>query len=214
MLKHKILIVDDEVNILKSLQRLFAFEKYDVLVTSSPEFSQNHLKNDQISVILCDQRMPLMDGTQLLKLAREISPQTVRILMTGFVDAQVAIDAINLAAVHRYLTKPWNDKELLSIVRESANHYAASREDELASSSDTASLSPKPKRKQEDGLSMADLEPGMVLSREMRTENNLLLLPENAELTHFRIKRLKTMQKKDPIRGKIFVYRRPGTHSP
>ncbi len=209
MPKHKILIVDDEVNTLKSLQRLFAYENYELLVTSSPEFVQNHLKNDKISVILCDQRMPLMDGTQLLKIAREISPKTVRILLTGYVDAQVAIDAINLAAVHRYLTKPWDDKELLSIVRESSDHYASAWEEE--DSGGEVSLPQKSKRKPEDGLKLEELEPGMVLSREMRTERNLLLLPENAELTHFRIERLKALQRRDPIRGRIFVYRRPGS---
>jgi len=219
----KVLIIDDELNILKSLKRLFLDESYEVVTTSDPDYVKKQLEDERIAILISDQRMPRMQGIKVLEMAKQISPKTIRILLTAYVDAQVAIDAINLASVHRYLTKPWDDDDLLKFVRESLDHYLIScGEQNVPSSMNANSSIPDSMNSGLNGTVMGgkpggltrdhpveieELEPGMVLSRDVFTQSSRLLLQENSELTQFRLERLKAIQKKDPIRGKIYVYR-------
>jgi len=126
MATYKILIVDDEINILNTLKRLLKNSDYEILITTSQGVALDHLSNSSVAVIISDQRMPHMQGTHLLEKARSISPETVRIMLTGYADMQSAMDAINIAAVHRYLTKPWIDAELVTIIQEAVRTYATS----------------------------------------------------------------------------------------
>jgi len=121
----KILVVDDEENILRSLKRLLMSENFEVITSSSGEEALNVLKNDgSIGLIISDQRMPGMTGVQFLEKARELSPDTVRMVLTGYADINAAIDAINRGGAFRYITKPWKDDELLSLVREGLQRFA------------------------------------------------------------------------------------------
>jgi response regulator RpfG family c-di-GMP phosphodiesterase len=126
MATYKILIVDDEINILNTLKRLLKNQDYEIVITTSQGVALDHLKNSPVAVIISDQRMPQMQGTHLLEKARSLSPETVRIMLTGYADMQSAMDAINIAAVHRYLTKPWIDAELVTIIRDAVRTYATS----------------------------------------------------------------------------------------
>ena len=122
-LKHKILLVDDEGAILNSLKRLLRKEQVEVFATTSPEEALGLLKKHQFSLIISDHRMPVMLGTQLLKIARKISPDTIRIMLTGYADSESAVEAINQGAVTRFLAKPWNDIELRVAVRQALAQY-------------------------------------------------------------------------------------------
>ena len=120
---HKILAVDDEPNVLKSLTRLLRNEAFETVTTTSPAEALALLEDQAFSAVVSDQRMPDMVGTELLEKAAAISPDTVRIILTGFADTEAAIDAINRGAVYRFLTKPWQDEELVATVRQAVSHY-------------------------------------------------------------------------------------------
>ncbi len=122
MNKSKILFVDDEKRILRSLDAAFKFEdEFEVYTSNSAEEALRLVKGDQFHVIISDQRMPEVTGVELLEKVREVSPNTMRILLTGYADMDAIISSINEGEVFRYITKPWNNKELKDTV------YQASR---------------------------------------------------------------------------------------
>jgi len=113
-----VLFVDDEVNILKSLARLFRAEPVRVFTASSAPEALALLASEPVQVVVSDQRMPGTTGVRLLAQVRERRPDVVRILLTGHTEIGVAIEAINHGEIFRLLTKPWNDDELRAIVRQ------------------------------------------------------------------------------------------------
>jgi CheY-like chemotaxis protein len=119
--KHTILFVDDEENILHSLRRLFHREGYDIMIASSGPEGLDILRDHTISLIVSDQRMPDMIGAKFLTKARAISPQTIRMMLTGYSDLETATQAINEGGIARYITKPWNDDEFKMIVHDAIN---------------------------------------------------------------------------------------------
>ena len=123
--KHSILLVDDEVSITKALQRLFRREGYNILTASSGQEGLEQLKSAErpVSLIISDQRMPQMTGAEFLEKAKEIFPDAIRFLLTGYSDMEAIVDAVNKGEIHRYLTKPWNDDDLLLQVRQSLEQY-------------------------------------------------------------------------------------------
>lgn len=123
--KHTIMAVDDEASITKALLRLFRKDDYKILTASSgPEGLDLLNKSEKpVSLIISDQRMPGMNGSQFLEEARKIFPDAIRFLLTGYSDMEAIIDAINKGGIHRYLTKPWNDDDLALQVRQSLEQY-------------------------------------------------------------------------------------------
>ncbi len=122
-MKHTVLFVDDEPNILKSLGRLFRFEGLDVLTAASPEEGLKLLQDHPAQVVVSDQRMPTMTGVDFLEQVRERHPSSVRMMLTGYTDMEIAVDAINRGQVYRLITKPWNDDELRMAVRQAIEQY-------------------------------------------------------------------------------------------
>jgi response regulator RpfG family c-di-GMP phosphodiesterase len=123
--RHHILLVDDEESITKALQRLFRRESHEIHTASGGEEALHLLREsaNPFSLIVSDQRMPGMNGAEFLAKAREIFPGSIRILLTGYSDMTAVVDAVNRGQIHRYMTKPWNDEELLLVVRQSLEHY-------------------------------------------------------------------------------------------
>ncbi|HUV51099.1 MAG TPA: HD domain-containing phosphohydrolase [Anaerolineae bacterium] len=123
--QHSILLVDDEVSITESLKRIFRKEDYRIFTASSGKEGLELLNTleEPVSLIISDQRMPEMTGTQFLEKARKIFPDAGRYLMTGYSDMDAVIDAVNKGKIHRYLSKPWNDDELLVQVRQLLERY-------------------------------------------------------------------------------------------
>lgn len=124
----KVLFVDDEENVIKALKRLFIDEDLEIFTASSGKEGLEILTNDEFAVIVSDQRMPEMTGTEFLLKAKELYPDTIRIILTGYADINAAMNAINEAGAYRYITKPWNDKELLHIIKEAINRYKLIKE--------------------------------------------------------------------------------------
>jgi DNA-binding NtrC family response regulator len=115
----RILFVDDEERILRSLAMQFR-RHYEVLTESDPLRALQRLREEHIHVLVSDQRMPQMSGAQLLAEAREIAPNTLRVLLTGYSDLDAAVDALNNGGIFRYLTKPWDPQEMAFTLRQAA----------------------------------------------------------------------------------------------
>lgn len=132
--KVKILVVDDEENILRAIRRLLMDENLEVLTATSGEEALSILKSDQdVGLIVSDQRMPGLTGVDFLEKARKIVPDTIRIVLTGYADVNAAIDAINRGGAYRYVAKPWKDDELVQIIREAAQRFFLVKENKRLS---------------------------------------------------------------------------------
>ena len=115
----KVLCVDDEPSILRSLQWLLKKE-FDVTIAASGQEALALLREQDFDVIISDQRMPGMMGSEFLREARKISPRSMRILLTGYSDLQAILRSVNDGEVFRFVNKPWNIKELPKIIADAA----------------------------------------------------------------------------------------------
>lgn len=120
--EHTVLFVDDEVNILKALQRLLRMEDMNVLCASRATEAMELLERHPCQVVVTDQRMPEMSGVDFLAQVREHHPDMVRMMLTGYTEMNVAVDAINRGEIYRLITKPWNDDELRATIRQAFDH--------------------------------------------------------------------------------------------
>ncbi len=133
MTQRILLIVDDEENILRALVRLLRRDGYTLLTAGGGAQGLELLAQHPVGVILSDQRMPGMMGTEFLERAKEIRPDTVRIMLSGYTDLQSVTEAINRGAIYRFLTKPWDDELLRENIRQAFEHHELrSERDRLA----------------------------------------------------------------------------------
>jgi response regulator RpfG family c-di-GMP phosphodiesterase len=120
---HRILVVDDEEIVLVALYETLRREHYDVVTTSDPATALAELKKSEFSVIITDQRMPTLTGLELLAQARQIQPNSTRILITAVLSLDTVIDAINKGEIYRFVVKPWLREELLVTVKNAVQRY-------------------------------------------------------------------------------------------
>lgn len=125
--KPTLLLVDDEERILRSLKLVFR-GLYNVLMTTDPHEAIELVKTNKVHVIISDQRMPIMQGSDLLREIKQHSPATMRLLLTGYSDLNAIISSINEGEIFRFINKPWNQQELKETV-EAAAHIAISTAD-------------------------------------------------------------------------------------
>ena len=105
------------------MQRLLRHEPCQVLTASRGTEALELLANDAAQVVVTDQRMPEMNGVELLSVVRERHPDVVRMMLTGYTEMNVAVEAINRGEIYRLITKPWNDEELKATLRQAFDHY-------------------------------------------------------------------------------------------
>ena len=124
-----VLIVDDEVRVLDSLEALLAMD-YRVLRAERPEAALELLTSEPVALVISDQRMLGMTGTEFLARCREVSPEAVRVLLTAFTDADALMESINAANIYHFILKPWDPTELVHTVRRGVERHrlAAERE--------------------------------------------------------------------------------------
>ncbi len=113
-----LLLVDDEPHILSALTRMLRREGYNILSSTSPQEAFDLLAKHSVQVVISDQRMPEMSGTEFLSRVRQLYPDTVRIVLTGYTDLESVTGAINRGAIYKFLTKPWDDDQLREQIRE------------------------------------------------------------------------------------------------
>ena len=115
--KGRLLVIDDEERILSALKSLFR-DRYHVFATTDGNKALDFLRRYQMHVIISDQRMQVMTGVELLRRSREISPHSVRILLTGYSDLASIVGSINDGEIYRFISKPWDSAELRKTVAE------------------------------------------------------------------------------------------------
>ncbi len=118
MKKRSVLFVDDEPEVLSAINRLMINEPYDLLFSESGEDALNILKNNDVHIVVVDLRMPKMDGFSLLKKIERIDPNIIRLVLSVSADSNSILSATNKGNVYRYITKPWNNKELKIIIKQ------------------------------------------------------------------------------------------------
>ena len=121
--KPKILVVDDETDSLDLLYRAFHQECEVLVAVSGPEALELLAREEDVAVIICDQCMPIMSGTEFLGFTATHYPDIVRIILTGYTDAEDLVEAINKGSVFKYVTKPWQVDELKALVRQALDTY-------------------------------------------------------------------------------------------
>ncbi|HEY6896232.1 MAG TPA: EAL domain-containing protein [Rhodocyclaceae bacterium] len=113
-----LLLVDDEENILAAMKRLLRREGYSILTANSGAEGLEVLARNEVDVILSDQRMPGMTGVEFLRRAKDLYPNTVRVVLSGYTELQSVTSAINEGAIYKFLTKPWDDDQLRANIAE------------------------------------------------------------------------------------------------
>ncbi len=128
MHQFKILLVDDSPNMLKALERTFKSEEYELFLALSAKEALEILKNEDIDLIISDENMPEISGTDLLKAVKLQYPSVIRMMLTGLTDFEIVKNAINKGEIYKFFNKPWDDFELLLSVRYALKQKALEKE--------------------------------------------------------------------------------------
>ena len=165
----RILCIDDEQNVLRSLKRLFLDDSYEVL--TAPSGAEGLLilaQSGTVPVVISDYRMPGMNGVEFLSEVRKRWPETVRIVLSGYADTGAIISAINEGQIYRFVAKPWNDDELRVTVANALERYDLGRKN--------LELTEELRRKNDELTALnRDLERRVVERTEALTTQNRLL---------------------------------------
>ncbi|MGB7086972.1 MAG: response regulator, partial [Phormidesmis sp.] len=125
--KHTILVVDDEPDNLDLLYRTFYRDFKVIKATSGHDALQRLADQEDVAVIISDQRMPGMSGTELLRLTADRYPNSIRIMLTGYTDVEDLVEAINEGKVFKYVTKPWEETDLRAVVNQAVDTHSVLR---------------------------------------------------------------------------------------
>lgn len=116
-MKHKLLFVDDEENILSSMKRIFRGSEYELFYANSGFEGLEILKKNQISMIISDMKMPKMSGIEFLEASREYAPDAVKVILSAYSDIDDIMKAVNKGHIQNYLTKPWENERLKIVIQ-------------------------------------------------------------------------------------------------
>ncbi len=118
----KLLLVDDEPNILAALRRLLRQDGYAITAETDARVALTRLESEDFDVIVSDQRMPEMTGVEFLRRAKQLRPHSMRIVLSGYTDLDSVTSAINEGAIYKFLTKPWDDGQLRDHIATALRH--------------------------------------------------------------------------------------------
>lgn len=121
--RQTVLIVDDDPVVVVLLSRLLEQDNYKVLSANSARAGLELLATHPVEVVVSDQVMPEMDGIEFLSRVKELHPETVRIILTGHVEPETITKAVNRGWIYKFISKPWDDKDLLAQVREAFTRH-------------------------------------------------------------------------------------------
>ncbi len=139
MSESSVLWVDDDPYILRSLRRLLRNEQYQLRIAHGGAEALAQLETMPAQVIVSDQRMPDMTGTEFLEVVAQRFPNTVRVVLSGYADAGAIVDAVNRGSIYKFLTKPWNDDQLRQTIRDCvARHHELERQRKLVAQASSA----------------------------------------------------------------------------
>lgn len=123
----KLLLLDDEEDIINALKRLLR-NNYEIIPFNKGDEALDYLQENHVDIIMSDMRMPKMDGAEFLAHAREIIPNAIRLLLTGYSDMDSTVKAINDGGVYTYISKPWNNQDLKLTLEKASDHYLLKKE--------------------------------------------------------------------------------------
>lgn len=185
--KTKMLVVDDEPDNLDLLYRTFRRDFHVLKAESGVHALQLLAEEGEVAVIISDQRMPEMKGTEFLSRTVPKFPDTMRIILTGFTDVEDLVEAINSGQVYKYITKPWDPNELKAVVQRAAETYELlkQRTEELRrSQSQTALLSTIVAVAQDATSVESTLAPiSVAFGQNFLTDRSVIQLIENGAFT-------------------------------
>jgi DNA-binding NtrC family response regulator len=163
-----ILIVDDDFNVLTSLKRALMDEPYNVLVAENAEEGLELMKKHHIKVVISDEKMPGMSGSEFLSLVKRLYPNTVRIMLTGNASIEAAMNAVNKGEIYRFFSKPWDDIQLRLAIRSAIEKYDLEEENRR--------LLRMVKRQADELRQLERLYPG--ITKIQKDEDGSFVLPE------------------------------------
>lgn len=167
-MKDSILLVDDEPDVLSSLKRVLMDEDCDIYLANSGAEGLKILQQQGAKVVISDEMMPWMTGSEFLSSVKVQYPETIRIILTGQADIKSAMRAINKGEIYRFLTKPWNDIELRLTIMSALEKYNLEAENrKLLATVKRQSLDIKLMEKKYPGITRLD-----------RDESGNLVIPE------------------------------------
>ncbi len=121
--RHTILCIDDEENILSAIRRVLRVEGYNIITSTDALEGLAILEGNNVQLVISDQRMPGMSGTEFLATVRERFPDVVRIILSGYTDIDAITESINRGHIYKLLLKPWNDQALKMEIKQAFEHY-------------------------------------------------------------------------------------------
>ena len=121
--KHTVLLVDDEEKIVNSLKRLLRKEGYQLITASSGAEGLKVLEENDVHLVISDQRMPQMSGTEFFATVREQYPDAIRIILTGYTEVDSITESINKGHIYKFFLKPWNDQNLKLEIKSALEQY-------------------------------------------------------------------------------------------
>jgi DNA-binding NtrC family response regulator len=170
-MEDSILIVDDEPNVISALTRVFIDEPYRIYSASSASEAMEILKEYTVKVVVSDEKMPDVTGSEFLSMVREQFPHMIRIMLTGHASIEAAMKAINEGEIYRFFTKPWNDMDIRFAVKAAIDRYNLEEENRrLLNIIRQQALNIKLLERQFPGISKLD-----------RDENGRIVLPDMSE---------------------------------
>lgn len=118
-----IMLVDDELNVLKALRRSLRAESFRIVYENDPHTALRRIERESFAIIMSDFRMPTINGVELLEYSKYRQPAAVRLILSAYADREILLNAINTAEIYRFLAKPWDDTELASTLHSAMARY-------------------------------------------------------------------------------------------
>ena len=131
--RYRILLVDDEPNVLSALRRIFRQENYQITTAGNGQDALELLRRESFHLMISDYMMPVMNGGDLLRQAKTLHPDMIRIMLTGHADTGAVMAAINEGAVYKFILKPWDDDDLRVTVALALEQYELIRKNRALS---------------------------------------------------------------------------------
>ena len=172
MEKHKVLLVDDEENVLSSLKRALRGEFFEVSTTTNPQEAISLAETGNISLIVSDHQMPDMTGVEMFKQIKTINPHIIRIMLTGKADLEDTVEAINEGEVFRFIRKPWDDIDLKITIRHALMQYDLWTQNQY--------LQGEIKKQQETLMKLEQEYPGITRRGQVRNGKEVFTIKEDS----------------------------------
>jgi DNA-binding NtrC family response regulator len=118
-----ILLVDDEQGVISALKRVLMDQSYEIFTANSGTEGLNIMKSNRIKLVISDERIPGMSGTEFLTTVNNLFPSTIRIMLTGHANIQSAMNAVNSGEIYRFFAKPWDDLEIKLSIKSAIDKF-------------------------------------------------------------------------------------------